>query len=188
MAKAAVPEIHRTEYKLSLQLEHWTTCFDPDEVKLLLAESLNACIVQQGHEQKTAIRLSVEAYLITYRHLFLVLSCPKGRLAECMRRFKEHIKIRLITWPYKNGQQPPGEELLGELFKMHPLHNQVLLRLICGKKPSNESFDPQVTRLEHYIHSHNYCSAMDYAGRNGPVILSWQEADLLHGKLFYLKN
>jgi hypothetical protein len=55
------------------------------------------------------------------------------------------------------------------LFTQYPFTNLYIREIIMGRKVTLPYYDPDLVRLEDYLHNDTFCSALDYAGGKSPV-------------------
>ncbi len=142
-------------------------------------------------------RLHIVGYLITHRMVHLVLESEQWLTKEeennilqklidsLNNKIQEAIEIR----EDKNIQQygpsalddddddqdyelPDTRMPLMHLIEMPPFANHVLVKLITGTEVELGHYNPQLARLKDHLHNYPFCSAIDYGGAKGPVLIS----------------
>ena len=146
----------------------------PHEVRnIMIAESLNDCTVHKD--------FNVLGYLITERRIFLIGSSLTTPFQEILEYFYRQVAKRIFQFEKVTHQNDDYDDYEHdyidylELFDTYPFYNEYVRQLITGKKIVTSYYDPYVEKLKAYIHDHNYCSALDYAGGKSPVIVAVDE-------------
>ncbi|NTE05732.1 hypothetical protein G6M26_21070 [Agrobacterium tumefaciens] len=148
----------------------WKDGFAPDEIKNIMAETLNKwTVVHQKY-------LDLNGYLITDRSLFLIVAVHQVSFDELLFSFyagvskaikKQHHMVRAIYNEEEEGDN--SKRLYLQPFEKRVFYDDHLIALLTGEKVSSVYYDPSLERLKQNIHHYTYCSAIDYAGGVGPV-------------------
>ena len=154
---------------LELLICSWKNEFSLHECKVMIAEALNYCVYRH--------RMKIAGYLVTKRRLCLVLKIEEQHLEEMLQHFyrelRKEIRQRLQL---REEIRKDLETLLAEgkptsLFIQYPLQNYMLIRLITGRSVYLPYYSPYLARLTDKINMENFCSAVDYSGAKGPVVV-----------------
>lgn len=161
------------DFYFNLLPRGWKNRFTSEQLKFFIAQNLNACACMEKNN------LKITGYLITGRRLILIVRCKEGELSLVMDSFYKHVRYELRKrWQedlyhkeieYENDNQ--------EIFREYRLYDDILAKLITGKKIRQKYYSPYVAQLENYISRSSYSSALDYSGGKGPVILEWQREE-----------
>ncbi|SJZ87319.1 hypothetical protein [Sediminibacterium ginsengisoli] len=155
-----------------LKAGNWKTQLTDHEYELLIAGILNDRV--QLHE------LVINGYLLKKDSLYLVIEthCSDGTrsLNHAFSRMEERVRQYMQTrWLARNI---PAPEILPDttedqtpFFERHPLTDQHLIQLITGGKATLPYNDPHIAEIKESIRSARFCSALDYAGGQGPVLV-----------------
>ena len=167
------PVVRPKNLPISLIIGSWKEQFTDAQVKLIIAEALNDCTFNH--------KLHIVGYLITNKKVYLVLKIVQADLAKMLDVFFEkvrklicqrHDKSRsLDTRTNDEGNIIRLDESSKKLFLQCTLINDHLIKLITGQQVTLPYYDPHLVRLKEQIHNNNYCSALDYSGAKGPVII-----------------
>ncbi len=154
-----MPEV-TSMYAVSLMMGGWKDAFSDQRLKILLAEALNYCSCYEG--------LVINGYLITTRRLCLVLDTHKTDKEYVLLRFFECLRRLIRESPEINTGFDPEN---AGLFRLYPLSNEHLIKLLTGRPVVLPYYDKNLERLKDRIIHADFCSAIDYSGAKGPVIL-----------------
>ncbi|MHC0447936.1 hypothetical protein ACWA1F_21190 [Flavobacterium sp. 3-218] len=164
------PKLHCHEVKL--KIGNWKKHFDLNYVNTIIAMALNYCSKNNA--------VFINGYLITSQNLYLAIQTNEKHIDTTVNKIEAQIIILL-----KNNRQKLKENR-GEvsfitddenlfyaarkpLFKILPLENDHLVKLLTGKKVTLPYFDRDLESLKVMIHNHAFCSAINYLGGVGPV-------------------
>lgn len=163
------PSIHA----IALTVGAWKELFPDEQYNIIIANALNYCTCNDG--------LTIAGYLITNRRMFLVLEISSAHIESMLVLFYERVRreikkhkeqIKDQRWrTYDSEEQTKSDELFVNLFKQYPLVNDHLIGLITGRLVNLLYYSPHLARLKDRIHNYNFCSALDYSGAKGPVIV-----------------
>jgi len=155
-------------FNLILVLSNWKDNFKPLLVKIILAKSLNFCVRNKG--------LKIVGYLMTQKRMVLCIKCGKEDLEKSISLLREEVRREIKKrWPEKlRSEENYLESVTADIFREQLLFNDVLIALITGGKPGLKCYSPYQAKLGDYIRNHKFCSAIDYTGARGPVIMEWQ--------------
>jgi hypothetical protein len=168
------PSIHA----ITLTIGAWKELFPGDQNNIIIADALNYCTCNDG--------LTIAGYLITNRRVFLVLEISSAYIESMLVLFYERVRkeikkkqnvIKGQSWRYESEGQTKTDELFVNLFKQYPLVNDHLIRLITGRSVNLLYYSPHLARLKDRIHNYNFCSALDYSGAKGPVIVKLLDSE-----------
>lgn len=154
---------------LGLLSGKWKEAFSPHECKVMIAEALNSCVYMH--------HLEIAGYLITKRRLCLVLRADPKRLDEQLRHFYRTLRKEILQRIHRREEweqlpeEQPEEEKPVQLFVRYPLQNYMLIHLITGRKVQLPYYSPHLAKLKDKVNHENFCSAVDYSGAKGPVIV-----------------
>jgi len=168
----ALPQVHR--YKVTLKIGNWKKHFDFNYVNTIIAMALN--------DFDDNIFFDIKGYLITSQNLYLVVKTTEKSIEGMVNKIEAKIILLLKINPQKLKENrreisfiADDENILYEarkpLFKIYPLENEHLVKLITGEKVKIPYFDRNLKELKALIHNHPFCSAIDYLGGEGPVEL-----------------
>jgi hypothetical protein len=157
-------ENKRSQHSITLTMTNWRERFTPEQRKIIIADALNDCTYNHG--------LNITGYLISNTRLHLVLKLSLADIPKMLSLFHESVKRELSKHPIKaNEDDNEFTRTDKHLFIIHDTVNDYLIRLITGKKIELGYYDPQLARLKDNINSSAFCSAIDYSGAMGPVIV-----------------
>ena len=172
----AAPQFHC--HKVTLKIGNWKKHFDFNYVNTIIAMALNHC---------TKINeLVINGYLITSENLYLVIKTNEKTIDATVNKIELQVILLLKINPKKLIQNKYEISFIADdesifyaarrpLFKIHPLQNEHLVKLITGKKVVLPYFDRNLESLKAMIHNHSFCSASDYLGAIGPVQITLLE-------------
>jgi hypothetical protein len=156
---------------ICLTIGQWQELFADEERKLMIARALNYCINKE--------ELIVNGYLITNTTVWLVMQIDAGDISRFDRMLQDKMRkdIQLHTDRQKRLQHRvynhvKSNNSMGNLFTQIPFVDDSLVKLITGKNVHMPYHDPQLARLKDIISYSRFCSAIDYSGAKGPVIVS----------------
>ncbi len=166
-------------HAISLIIGAWKRQFTDEQNKVIIAEALNYYTYREG--------LTIVGYLITNRRICLVLETDKGDMENMLVMLYEGLKRAVQQYhdrlrnlgltTYDNKQQEEKNELFTDMFIQRPLVNDYLIRLITGRHVDLPYYNPHLARLKDRLHNYNFCSAIDYSGARGPVIVKLLDSD-----------
>ena len=167
--------VHDAVHSCLLSSGEWHSLFDELRYKVLIAEALNATI--REHE----FRGVLVGYHIRDRSVYLVLTIDHKKLQKLFHCFYDRVRDGIrnqLEVNKKNAlKEMLGEEritrhdLFEQLFSELPLRDEQYTRLITGRKVVLPYYDPVLERLKDSIHNDPFCSALDYKGGKGPVLV-----------------
>lgn len=142
-------------------------------------------------------RLYIVGYLITGRMVHLVLDMEgeltkdeqENILGELVHNLNKKVREAIETRQEKNDFNEYRLEMGGEddvdddeltdtgrplmhLIETSPFSNYLLVQLITGARVELGYYSPQLAMLKDSIHNYPFCSAIDYAGAKGPVLIT----------------
>ena len=105
--------------------------------------------------------------------MFLIGSSETTPFNEVLSHFYDQVELGILAYKKTIDLYQTKKILKHDsyhrLFTKYPFYNDHIRSLITGKKVKLPYYDPNLARLKNYIHYHNYCSALDYAGGKSPV-------------------
>lgn len=166
----AAPQLHR--HKVKLKIGNWKKHFDLNYVNTIIALALN--------DFNDKIFFYINGYLITSQNLYLVVQTTEKSVEEMVTKIENQIINLLKTNPQKLKENRGEVSIIADdenlfyaarkpLFKIYPLENDHLIKLITGQKVTLPYFDRDLENLKNRIHNHPFCSAINYLGGIGPV-------------------
>lgn len=170
-------------HKVMLKIGNWKKHFDLNYVNTIIAMALNYCCKKK--------ELFINGYLITSQNLYLIVQTNEEIIDATVNRIELQIILLLKINPEKLKENNFEISFIADdenvfyagrrsLFKIYPLHNDRLVKLITGKKVELPYFDNNLEDLKAMIHSHPFCSAIDYSGALGPVDVTVLEDRTTH--------
>ena len=156
----------KKEVSFFLYIKSWEKEIPTYWRNVLIAEALNYCVYNEG--------LVIKGYWLTQKRLYLVILTEKHSAEHILNVFAKQVAKGMYEYQYrlKNSQTTSGKSILfTDLFIKLPLYNQYIIQLITGEKILLPYYNPYVVQLQHKIHDDNYCSAIDYRGAIGPVVV-----------------
>ncbi|PCI96276.1 MAG: hypothetical protein COB15_10930 [Flavobacteriales bacterium] len=144
--------------KLELHIGKWSSGFSEQEIKIIIAVALNNCVHHKS--------LKIIGYLLTSEKIFLIVTGSRKHVDDVLTAFNKEI-AQAIT-EMRNSDKID----LDDLYEEHPFTNQYLIQLITGQKIELRYYNAEVERLKDKVSNANFCSAMDYAGAKGPVLVT----------------
>jgi len=165
-----------------LRMGSWTGIFPNDQYKWMLARALNACVYNEENEPGKAFRLHIPGYLFYEKEIFLVLRIQKKQLPRMLHFFSEQLKNEIIAelarvvrftgnTAAKRILKKMGSNPV-RLYRQYPFTNQQLVRLITGHDVKKIFHHAEWQRLQYMVRGNPFCSAIDYAGGEGPVAVA----------------
>jgi hypothetical protein len=156
---------------MTLQLCDWKNEFTERQYKVLIAEALNYCVYKEG--------MKIAGYLITKRRLCLVLISGPSHVNELLQIFYKRLRKEIQHAHHRKNipaealekTEAIAAEKHPQLFIRYPLQNYMLIRLITGQSVNLPYYSPHLARLKDRIAHCDFCSAMDYTGAEGPVVV-----------------
>jgi len=166
----AAPQLHIL--KVTLKIGSWKKYFDSIYVNTIIAMALN--------DFDDKIFFYINGYLITSHNLYLVVQTTEVKKDEMVSKIETKIIQLLKANPQKRQESRDEISLISDdeslfypvrkpLFKILPLENDHLIKLITGKKVKLPYYDQNLENLKKMIHNHPFCSAIHYLGGIGPV-------------------
>lgn len=159
------------EHSQLLVMNSWRHEIPHEQRNIIIANALNQCTNDKGFD--------VLGYLITQRRIFLIGSSEITPFQEILQYFYYQVSTGIAVYLKDHHQYDNAHHLAHhsdhQLFTKYPFYNDHLRSLITGKQVELPYYDPNLARLKAYIHSQNYCSALDYAGGKSPVIVATDE-------------
>ncbi|WP_316632401.1 hypothetical protein [uncultured Flavobacterium sp.] len=166
----AAPQFHR--HKVMLKIGNWKKHFDFNYVNTIIALALN--------DFDDKFFFYINGYLITSQNIYLVVQTNEKNIDEMVNKIETKIILLLKTNPQKLKENrgeisfiADDENIFYEarkpLFKIYPLENDHLVKLITGEKVTLPYFDRNLKELKTLIHNHPFCSAIHYIGGVSPV-------------------
>lgn len=162
-------------FTFTLKTGEWRSLFSVEECKILIAEGLNSTVTE--HEYRNA----VVGYLITEHSVYLVLRIDHKKIRKMFDCFYDKVREGIrnaLDSRRKNElkqvleqEQISREDLFERLFEQFSLKNDHLVKLITGRKVELPYYDPELERLKDKICNDRFCSALDYEGGEGPVLV-----------------
>ncbi|HEX8014944.1 MAG TPA: hypothetical protein VF465_06910 [Flavobacterium sp.] len=161
-------------HQAGLKLGDWEKYFNLKYVNTLIAMALNQCIKND--------ELIINGYLITDKILYLVVKSNEKKFDSILKKLENHIHFLLEihkkesqnidNYNFETDNESAYYHIRKPFFKFHPLNNEYLVPLITGKKVTLPYFDRKLEYLKMIIQNNPFCSAIDYSGALGPVIVT----------------
>jgi hypothetical protein len=159
------------EHSQLLVMNSWRYEIPHEQRNIIIANSLNHCT---NHKD-----FNVLGYLITNRRLFLIGSSETTPFLEIVYHFYYQVETGIAEYKKLHNEYDDAYHLAHntqyKLFTRYLFYNEHIRSLILGKEVKLDYYDPNLARLKGYIHNHSYCSAFDYAGGKGPIIVATNE-------------
>jgi len=159
---------------ICLNIGPWRKLFPAGQSELMIARALNNCI-NEGE-------LVVNGYLINHEALWLVIPANTNDIdridAMLQDRIRKNIQLhfgkeRQLQYKAKDAiNHEKNNKKVDSLFTRNPFINQDLVKLITGKIIELPYYDRHLAKLKAIINRSKFCSAIDYAGVEGPVIVT----------------
>jgi hypothetical protein len=176
-----VPDTQRKEnappqveiFSFTMKIGDWKKIFRPPFYKTLIAASLNCTV----HKE---FRNVIVGYLISDRRLCLVLRMEEKKVRKLLEHFYAHLRSEISNsldavapadMEYFTKEIDNARMNSRKLFTEYPLKDEQLIRLLTGRKVDAPYTDPRVARLKDQIRNYPFCSAVDYAGGESPVLV-----------------
>ena len=163
----AWPEHH----KLELQVGNWAKFFSEQEIKVIIAVALNYCVHHSA--------LKIIGYLITAEKVSLLVGCTTVRWNEIKPVFYEQTAARITALlkqnksdQLSNWENEISDEQINGLYEEFPFTNQYLILLLTGRKVDLPYYNEELAQLKDQMDGYDFCSAIDYSGAEGPVLVS----------------
>ncbi|WP_420571489.1 hypothetical protein [Kordia sp.] len=159
------------EHSRLLVMNSWRHDIPQEYRNIIIANALNHCTI---HKQ-----LNLIGYLITSRRLFIIGASETTAFQEILYNFYYQVETGIAEYKKRVNEYDDVYHKVHyaqhKLFTPYPFYNDYIRNLIIGKDVELDYYDPYLARLKAYIHNHNYCSALDYAGGKSPVIVDTNE-------------
>lgn len=163
---------HWHTHLVELKLGSWKKHYDFNYRNKIIALTLNHFIKKN--------ELVIHGYLITGSSIFLVAKTDHRSFEEVIERIELHIALLLKKYDNKFSNSISKTDFMLDiedifqtvhqpLFKIKPLQNYYLIKLITGIKIEIPYLDPELEYLKLLIKNHPFCSSVDYSGAIGPV-------------------
>lgn len=108
--------------------------------------------------------------------MYLIINNPINEVEEFLEVFSNQLGIGIeeyYRWISKEDRSKLIEIIDdGIFFKKKRFVNPSLEKLIKGQENGQLYYDPEVQRLKEKIKHYKYCSANDYIGVLGPVVVT----------------
>jgi hypothetical protein len=154
------------EHSELLVMNAWRYEIPQEQRNIIIANALNSCTKDKN--------LRINGYLITNRRVFLIGSSETTPFLEILYHFYFLVETGIAEYKKAHNEYDDAYHLAHhtqyKLFIRYPFYNEHIRSLIMGKEVKLDYYDPNLARLKAYIHTHNYCSALDYADdTNGTI-------------------
>lgn len=175
--KATVVELDDSKkhltYNLILIMGVWRKIFTHSIRNILISKALNHCVRKDG--------LVINGYWITNQRIYLIVKCRKYTIKHTLEKFAKRLNRELKK--YLRYKVNPCKSLKKRKRFLHKkyhwklhfeeciLRDENIIKLLTGQKVQQKYYSPYVAQLEELIENYNYCSALDYTGAEGPVIV-----------------
>lgn len=170
--KIAVAKPQLLRHKVRLKIENWKSHFDLNYVNTIIAMALS--------DFDDEIYFDIKGYLITSQNLYLVVQTTETSIKKMVNKIEVKIIFLLKSNPQKLKKNRRDISFIADdenffydtrepLFKIYPLENHHLVKLITGEKVTLPYFDRDLKELKALIHNHPFCSAIHYLGGIDPV-------------------
>ena len=153
-------------HHLVLVMKSWEKELPNDLRHLIIAEALNYCVY---HEE-----LIIKGYLLTQKRIYLIATNKSHTMEKVLTIFSKQVAKGIYAYKRRrdnNFESPIISKIFDDLFIKYPLYNAYIIKLITGQKITLPYYNPYVVWLKNRIHNYNYCSAIDYSGAKGPVLV-----------------
>lgn len=161
-------KISPKEHAQILVMNSWYKQIPEAQRNIIIANALNTCVIDKSFK--------ITGYLITNTRIFLIGYSEKTPFQDVLEHFYLQVEIGIVNYKKMRNQYSDAHHLEHytphKLFTLFPFYNDDTRKLITGKKVSIPYYDPRLARLKDYIHHHNYCSILDYAGGESRVIVA----------------
>jgi hypothetical protein len=159
------------EHSQLLVMNSWRYQIPQEQRNIIIANALNNCTKNKN--------LRISGYLITNRRVFLIGSSETTPFLEIVYHFYDQVETGIAEYKKLHNEYDDAYHLAHntqyKLFTRYLFYNEHIRSLILGKEVKVDYYDSNLARLKGYIHNHSYCSAFDYAGGKGPVIVATNE-------------
>ncbi len=155
------------EFQTLLIFTTWRTKMQEEKANVIIANALNKCVY--------FVSARIKGYLLTKRRLFLVFENTNEESRIILEAFNEFLLAEIFD--YLRSLPRHQRELIfdleddEELFHEHRFINPTIKKIIIGEEIELPYYDPHVEKIEKEIKNYNYCSAIDYSGARGPVVV-----------------
>lgn len=171
---------HAAEFvKASFMLRagSWTRSLPELQYKYMIAAALNEVIYDTGPIYK---RFLVNGYLVFGRRIYIACKVRAISIDTILELFYEKVRMALVHEAKKRMEKERYNGIKQDeiaipatgLFEIFPFDNEWLKQLITGNTVQLRYYDPRLARLKDIIHQEQFCSLADYAGEEGPVVVS----------------
>ncbi|WP_298507594.1 hypothetical protein [uncultured Kordia sp.] len=156
------------EHSRLLVMNSWRLEIPEVSRNIIIANALNDCVLYKN--------LNLVGYLITTRRVFIIGASENTPFQEILYHFYHTVETGIAEYKKMrneyDGTYHSEHHVYHKLFTPYPFLNDYIRALITGKEVNLPYYDPYLKHLKHYIHHHNYCSALDYSGGKSPVIVA----------------
>lgn len=164
------PEKKTQLLAVTLAIGKWKSEFTEHEYKVMIAKALNYCVCHN--------EMKIVGYLITKRRICLVFATKNLKKGKLLKPFYERMKLEIYRYSVqlrRSSMRTFEEETVLQESRLHPfvespLKNDDLIKLLLGRKVDLAE-SPHLKKMKGMIRRYNFCSAMDYSGAKGPVII-----------------
>ncbi|TPG40829.1 hypothetical protein [Flavobacterium pectinovorum] len=172
ISKIAIAKPQLQRHKVKLKIGNWKNHFDLNYVNTIIAMALS--------DFDDNISFDIKGYLITSQNLYLVVQTTEKSIEKMVHKIEIKIIFLLKNNPQKLKENRRETSFIADdenffyearkpLFKIYPLENGHLVKLITGEKVTLPYFDRDLKELKALIHNHPFCSAIHYLGGIDPV-------------------
>ena len=166
-----------TEISFMLRAKSWRKWLPELDYKFMLAAALNEVLYETGPVYKKFV---IIGYLITGSRIYLVCKLRFVSVESVLDLFFEKIKAALQHQKKRRPKEKKcdGEEYFDEfpvvesMFDIFPFPNEWLKQLLTGHAVHLRYYEPRLARIKDRIEHEMFCSVTDYAGGEGPVVVS----------------
>lgn len=164
--------------KINLTIKDWKGILNIDELKISIAIALNHCC--ENH------RMQLLGYLITDKEVSLIIEGKTKHVEHNLTQFHKelvtsvvsHLKVTDTKGHVLKNWKKHEDGSLSDLFDRGTLHDPNLISLLLGQTVDLPYYSAEAEALQQKIKTHDYCSAIDYSGAEGPVKVktSWAKS------------
>jgi len=153
-------------YQFVLVLKSWQRVIPRKWTDLIMAEALNYCVYHEN--------LCIRGYLIEEIRVFLIIESNPKQLQNILNVFARQVAKGIYKYERSTEKMLDileDENLFDDLFFKYPLYDPFMKELLTGKNVYLYYYSPYLAKLKDTINHSKYCSAIDYSGAIGPVVV-----------------
>ncbi len=162
---------HFGVYCTELHIGTWKKKFSSQQRTIMIVSGLNK--LTDRHKEKCHIL----GYLITNRRVCLIVEIERNNMERVLEDFNSFIAKEIHLALHENSDVYVMDaldgisegKLMGALFTAYPFYNNDLMRLLTGRVPNYDYYNPHLEKMRDHLRNYNFSSALDYTGAKSTV-------------------